>query len=455
MNRREFMKVAGAAAALAPCAAAFGAEAAARNVILYVTDDQGMNDAGCYGHPVIKTPGWDELALHGTRFTHAFCTAPSCSPSRAVMLTGMHTHANGQYGLAHGYHHFASFGNVLSLPAILGRAGYRTVAAGKNHVAPPEVYPFEHNHPGGTPVEVVAAITPYLSMDDGRPFFMYLGTTEPHRPFKNQLVDDYAPEDVVMPPYLPDTLECRAELAEYYGAVQQADLGLAALSSALRDAGRWDDTLVIAVSDNGIPMPGAKTNLYDAGTHLPCVVRNPLTDAHGTTCDAMVTWCDLAPTILEYAGINSEFGDAPPMQGRSFLGAMREERPEGWDEVFLAHSFHEVTMYYPMRRVRERQYALIWNIAHELEFPFASDMWAGATWQGTLARGDTHFGKRTVEALLHRPEFELYDLERDPDEVENLAGRDEFADVLKALQAKMRAYQEKTKDPWILKWERE
>jgi N-sulfoglucosamine sulfohydrolase len=169
----------------------------------------------------------------------------------------------------------------------------------------------------------------------------------------------------------------------------------------------------------------------------------------------MVTWCDLAPTMLDYAGITPEYGNAPPMQGRSFLSAMQHEQPEGWSEVFLAHTFHEVTMYYPVRCVRERQYKLLWNIAHELPFPFASDLYESATWQATLRRDDSHFGKRTVDALLHRAEFELYDLDADPHEVENLAGREEFAGVLKTLQEKLRGYQERTADPWILKWDRE
>lgn len=456
-SRREFFQAAAAAGVAAAAAPGVAAQPAnpKRNVILYVTDDQGSTDAGCYGHPVIMTPGWDSLAAEGTRFTHAFCTSPSCSPSRSVMLTGMHTHANGMYGLAHSYHHFASMGTVKSLPATLGAAGYRTVAAGKFHVAPPEVYAFEHNHPGGTPLEVAAAARQYFTMDDGRPFFMYLGTKEPHRPFSNQLVDDVSPEDVVVPPYLPDTPECREELAMYYGSVRQADLGLAEIIKGLKETGRWEDTLVIAISDNGIAFPGAKTNLYEPGVRLPCVVRNPLAQAQGGTCDAMVAWCDLAPTILEYAGVDHEPEKGPSIQGRSFLGVMEQEHVEGWSEVFLSHSFHEVTMYYPMRCVRERRYKLIWNIAHGLEFPFASDLWESATWQGVLKRGDRHYGKRTVEALLHRPAFELYDIETDPDEVNNLAGSVEYADVLAALQEKMRGYQERTGDPWMLKWERE
>jgi len=112
-------------------------------------------------------------------------------------------------------------------------------------------------------------------------------------------------------------------------------------------------------------------------------------------------------------------------------------------------------MYYPMRVVRERRYKLIWNLAHGLPYPFASDLWKSRTWQGVIARGDTQYGPRSLEAYIHRPRFELYDLEEDPWEARNLADDPAHADTLDRLQAKLKAFQERTKDPWILKWDRE
>ena len=127
----------------------------------------------------------------------------------------------------------------------------------------------------------------------------------------------------------------------------------------------------------------------------------------------------------------------------------------GWDEVYASHTFHEITMYYPMKVVRGRKYKLIWNIAHGLEYPFASDLFASATWQGLLASGSDTYAKRNIEAYLHRPKFELYDLENDPDEVVNLAGSADHGEVLAELKEKLKAFQKRTKDPWIMKWEYE
>lgn len=423
-----------------------------KNVVLYVVDDQGTNDAGCYGNPVIKTPGLDALAAEGTLFTHAFCTTSSCSASRSVILSGLHNHRNGQFGHMHGYNHFVSLSNFKSLPVRLAKAGYRTASAGKYHVAPEEVYHFEQYLKGRSPELMADKAAAFIGADVKQPFFLYFCTSEPHRPFRREGSDTFDPKEVIVPPSLPDTPECREELAKYYGSVQRADKGLLRLIEILKQTGHWDDTLVIYISDNGIAMPGAKTTLYEPGMRLPCVVRNPAAEKKGVVTNAMITWADITPTILDFAG---SLPGKPQFHGRSFLSLLEEESPSGWDEIYASHTFHEITMYYPMRVVRTRKYKLLWNLAHGLDYPFASDLWASSTWQGIHQRGEKLFGKRTVEAYLHRPEFELYDLETDPHEVKNLAGDPDHADLLEQLKGKLKSFQRRTKDPWIVKWEHE
>ena len=426
-----------------------------RNVLLYVVDDQGTNDAGCYGNGVIKTPGLDDLAGEGTRFTHSFCTSASCSASRSVILSGRHNHATGQYGHQHGYNHVVSFPNIKTLPVLLAGAGYRTISAGKYHVAPEKVYHFQHYHAGnrsGSPAQMAENCRQYIADDDKRPFFLYFCTSEPHRPFKRGGSDTFDPKDVIVPPYLPDTPECRHELAKYYGSVQRADSGLVSLMEILRQTGHWDDTMIIYISDNGIAFPGAKTTLYEPGMRLPCVVRNPFAKKKGIATNAMVTWADITPTILDFAGA---MPDKPGFHGRSFLSVLEEQNPAGWDEIYASHTFHEITMYYPMRVVRGRRYKLLWNIANGLSYPFASDLWRSETWQGILKRGEKIYGRRSIEAYLHRPKFELYDLQNDPHEINNLADDTKYSKILGELKGKLKAFQKRTRDPWIIKWQYE
>lgn len=423
------------------------------NLLLYVVDDQGSTDAGCYGNPVIKTPGLDTLARDGIRFTRAFCTSASCSASRSVILSGLYNHRNGQYGHQHAYHHFCSFGWVRSLPVLLAEAGYRTARVGKFHVAPEEVYQFEQVLPmKGLPASGAAGCRSFIGEDSDKPFFLYFCTHEPHRPFKRQSADQVKPEEVIVPPYLPDIPACREELAQYYMSVQQADAGLVRLIEILKDTGKWDNTVVMYISDNGIAFPGAKTTLYEPGMRLPCVLRDPAAKRRAITTDAMITWADITPTFLDFARATPK---DYTFHGRSFREVLNAEHAAGWDEVYASHTFHEITMYYPMRVVRGERYKLIWNIAHGLEYPFASDLYASATWQSVLENGTGMYARRPVKDYLHRPEFELYDLQMDPLEVSNLAGNPRYADTLQQLKDKLMTFQKRTDDPWILKWKYE
>lgn len=481
------------------------ASAAPRNVVLFVTDDHSP-DTGAYGNSVIKTPNLDALAKDGTLFTHAFCTTASCSASRSVILTGLHNHANGHYGHQHHYHKFGSYSNVVSLPVYLQHAGYRTARCGKFHVAPESVYRFEKVIPGAerNPVQMANNCREFIGADSDKPFFLYFCTADPHRGGGKVTEDAQAPDrfgnpapgrnypgvtevhfspsDVIVPGFLPDTPACRAELAQYYQSVSRVDQGVGQLIKILKQAGRWDDTLFLFISDHGIAMPGAKTTLYDGGMRSPCLVRNPYNAKRGVKCSAMVSWVDLVPTILDFAGaydattqtvkaaLQSKLGSPAPnaedqqtrdtkpgdLHGRSFLGLLEHEQPTGWDEVYGSHTFHEIQMYYPMRVIRTRQYKLIWNIAHPLPFPFASDLWAAATWQAQYKLGvDAPYGAKTVRSYVHRPQFELFDLQADPHEGQNLAADPKYAEVRDELLAKLKAFEKRTHDPWILKWEYE
>ncbi|UCD51666.1 MAG: sulfatase [Phycisphaerales bacterium] len=478
VNRRQFLQrgAAGAAAvALAPWTVRPSQAAADKqpNVVLIVSDDHGRGDLGCYGNPVIKTPNLDALAAEGVRFTNAFCTTASCSASRSVILSGLYNHYNGQYGHQHSYHHFISFDYVRSLPVLLTQAGYRTGRIGKYHVAPEEIYKFDVALRGGSrsPAEMANNCKDFVA-DGSQPFFLYFCTSDPHRgggkatdlphapdrfgnrdqgyPGVKEVT--YDPQDVVVPDFLPDIPECRAELAQYYQSVSRVDQGVGRLIEMLKQAGQYDNTVVIYISDNGIAFPGAKTTLYEPGMNLPCIVRTPGQKNKGIACDGLVNYADLAPTILDFAGATPSDYE---FQGRSFRPVLERQHAEGWDTTYASHTFHEITMYYPMRVVRERRYKLIWNIAHGLEYPFASDLWASATWQGNLKRGNTTYGKRTIDAYLHRAKFELYDLQNDPHEAVNLAHDPAHQDKLKQMQVKLKAFQKRTKDPWILKWEYE
>lgn len=470
------------------------AETAKKNVVLIVVDDQGFQ-SGCYGNKAIKTPNIDRLAAEGVRFTRAHCTTASCSASRSVLMSGLHNHSTGHYGHAHGYNHFSTYETVKSLPVILAGGGYRTCSIGKYHLAPEYVYHFETYRNQGVQgnrnsVRMAQNAKEWIAEKDDRPFFLYWCTSDPHRGggpdgFSNHNDNPdyypgvtpvkYQPEDVFVPPWMNDTLVARKELAEYYQAISRLDQGVGKLLDALDETGHANDTLVIFLSDNGPPWPGAKTNLYQPGMNLPLIVRNPFAKSKGITNDAVVMWTDMTPTILDFCDVTPKPGpairpgenkgqrqtkgrgkDQPyTFHGRSLLPVLEEEHPENWSENYASHTFHEITMYYPMRVVISGDYKFVFNIAHPLPYPFASDLQRCPTWQEVLNTNAENYGKRSVYRYLYRPRHELYNLKTDPHEVINLATDPKYAKKLVELQQKVQAFQKRTKDPWALKWDYE
>lgn len=443
-----------------------------RNVLLLIADDLGT-DLGSYANDAVRTPHLDALARGGVRFTHAFAAVASCSPSRAVIYTGQYVHTNGQYGLAHATHNQHTFRPVRSLPRVLRESGrYRSGVIGKLHVQPKEVYPFdvqvEQGLGGNRDVSAMAARARRFFDGEGgdggrrdtRPFLLVVGFSDPHRAargfgnarqYPGVTGDHYDPARVKLPYFLPDHPEVRRDLADYYEAVGRLDQGVGKLLAALRESGKAEQTLVIFLSDNGIPFPGAKTTLYDPGVRLPLIIRAPGRQPAGLTNNAMVSWVDIAPTVLDWLGVKPP----PRLSGRSVLPILGQEHPGGWDEVYGSHVFHEVTMYYPMRMVRTRRHKYILNLAHGLEFPTAADVYGSPSWRAILKQPDGMMGRRPLKAYLNRPREELFDVERDPDELRNLAADAAHEAVLREMQTRLRRWQEQTKDPWLVKYEHE
>jgi N-sulfoglucosamine sulfohydrolase len=468
------------------------------NIVLIVADDHGQ-DTGAYGNPVIRTPNLDRLAAEGTMFSYAFATTASCSASRSVILTGLHNHRTAQYGHEHSVHHFRSYEDLKSLPVLLAEVGYRTARIGKYHVGPEAVYHFHETIPGPerNPVQMAENVRRFI-VADRRPFFLYFATSDPHRsgdpsvadtpaqsaaaigrpdtfgnraaPYRGVQEVAYRPEDVIVPAWLPDRASTRAELAEYYQSVSRLDQGVGRLVQTLKDAGVYDNTLIVYMSDHGAAFAGAKTTVYEPGLLSPLIVRHPHAPRRGVRSNAMISWVDITPTLVAIAGaqaptygqritLSEILGQVPAehsFHGRSFLPIMWEENPIGWDEVNASHTFHEVTMYYPMRVVRDRKYKLIWNLANGLSFPFASDLWSSSAWQGVFQeRGmDAMYGVRTAGEYIRRPAFELYDMEKDPNESVNLAADSKYAAVLQEYMERIRTFQQRTSDPWLVEWGR-
>lgn len=426
-----------------------------KSVLLLIADDWSPL-AGCYGSPVIKTPHVDALARRATRFNQAFCTSPSCAASRANILTGYYSHTHGQFGHSHGIHNFHTQLTMPSIPKVLGAGGFATGIIGKLHVQPESVYPWTHDmqqvEGGSRNIQGTADCARSFFEDVGdRPFYLHVGFSDPHRDFGNQNAPypgyeevTYDPSEIPVPAFLPDHPAVRQEIAEYYQSISRLDAGCGMAMQALEEAGRADDAMIIVMSDHGMPFPGAKASSFDSGHHCPLLIARP--GDSGVASDALVNWSNIAPTVYDWCG--SEIPEGLPE--RSLMPVLGESSPDGWDETFFAHTFHEVTNYYPYRVIRGRKYKYVRNLYPELTRPLPSDLWGSPTWRAVEGEGLTMMGQRPTDAFLHQAAEALFDVESDPVEANNLINDPDLQDVAETMRQKVRKFRVDTADPWVL-----
>ncbi|XP_069511297.1 N-sulphoglucosamine sulphohydrolase [Ambystoma mexicanum] len=458
-----------------------------KNVLLIIADDGGF-ESEVYNNTAIKTPFLRALSQRSVTFQNAFTSVSSCSPSRSAILTGLPQHQNGMYGLHQDVHHFASFDAVRSLPLLLGQAGIQTGIIGKKHVGPEAVYPFnfaytEENSSvlqvGRNITRIKLLVRKFLTTLQDRPFFLYVAFHDPHRCGHSQpqygefcekfgngesgmgWIPDwkpqyYTPEQVQVPYFIQDTPAARADLAAQYTTIGRMDQGIGLVLKELQDAGFDNDTLVIYSSDNGIPFPNGRTNLYRSGMAEPMLVSSPYqTRRWGQVSQSYVSLLDITPTVLDWFSIPypsySIFGTKMvQLTGKSLLPALGSEQP--WTTVFSSQGHHEVTMYYPMRSIQHQQYHLVHNLNFKMPFPIDQDFYISPTFQDLLSRTaagqPTHWFK-TLHEYYYRDRWELFDQSKDPLETKNLASDPHHSELLKMLKVRLLAWQWDTFDPWV------
>ncbi|XP_060802821.1 N-sulphoglucosamine sulphohydrolase [Amyelois transitella] len=461
-----------------------------KNVLFLLADDGGF-ELGAYLNKICQTPNIDELARRSLLFNNAFSSVSSCSPSRAALLTGTPSHQNGMYGLHQGVHHFNSFDNVSSLPNVLRDHGVFTGIIGKKHVGPSSVYRFdyeqteENNHIDQvgrniTHIKLLARQFLRRAKKAQKPFFLLIGFHDPHRCGHNEpqygpfcerfgsgeegmgVIPDWKPwyyqwEEVQLPYHIQDTEAARRDVAAQYTTMSRLDQGVGLVLKELAAAGHLDDTLVIFTSDNGIPFPGGRTNLYEAGLREPLLLASPEPGARrGEASGALVSLLDLMPTVLDWFHIPAKEQDSneirEPDAPKSLLPILEKEPPASEsDAVFASQTHHEVTMYYPMRAVRTRRYKLIHNLNFGMPFPIDQDLYVSPSFQDILNRTRSKQPLpwyKTLKQYYYRPQWELYDVQRDPMELNNLHGKPSLSAVEAELASRLRAWQRASRDPW-------
>jgi arylsulfatase A-like enzyme len=424
------------------------------NIVLCLADDWSFPHAGCYGDHVVRTPNFDRVAADGCLFTAAFCVSPTCTASRAAILTGQPPHR-----LEEG----ANLWGILprryeTFPDRLEQAGYAVGYCLKGWGPGSLEGSGRTRNPAGPQFTNFDVFLKTVPAD--KPFFFWHGSHRPHRAYvrgsgKKAGLNAAA---ITVPPYLPNAPEVRDDILDYYAAVEQFDRELGAVLKSLEDSGRTGNTLLVVTSDNGWPMPRCKANLYDGGTREPLAIRWPGRVPRGKVVDNLVSQIELAPTFLAAAGLPA----SPDHVGASLMRLFDAGEPASDGEVSFERERHanvrKGDLSYPIRAVRTRRFLYVRNFrpdrwpAGDPERYFAvgrfGDCDPGPSKDYVLDHREESSVHRFFDlAFARRPAEELYDLTTDPDQLTNVAGRADLAGVKASLQSTLDAWMRRTKDP--------
>lgn len=405
------------------------------NILYLHTHDMGRYNQ-MYGYQ-IKTPEMFQVAQKGVLFRNAFCAAPTCSPSRAALLTGQSPHRAGILGLAHRGFGIADPREHLSW--YLREHGYQTALFGMQHeINDPALLGYDQfdipktkNTEEYDTYTADAAVSCLNQYGGGKPFFLSVGFTYPHRHFRQEL-DGVDPDYVMPPACLPDTPETREDYAHYVSSVQYVDKKIGQVLAALRNSGQEEQTIILLTTDHGIAFPFMKCNLYDTGIAVSLALQIPGYPG-GKVCNALVSQVDIYPTLCELIG-----ADIPPhVTGRSLVSILKGEQAEVNNCIFAEVTNHAA--YEPMRCIRTNQYKYIRRFDCFAK-PVCPNIDSGLTKELLLAHG--------LEQMP-LPQAELYDLLLDPNERHNLVSSPQYQVIAEELRQKLLQWMEQTEDPLL------
>ena len=427
------------------------------NILLLMSDNQSAEHLGCYGDTSIKTPHIDKLAKKGLIFKNVFCSAPSCSPARASMLTGQDI-----WNLGEAANLWSSFPRVKVYSKLMEESGYHVGIEGKGWGPGDETVTGWDQNPGGARYDSFEEF--FNETEKGQPWMYWYSSRDPHRPYKKEgwRNSGIHLDSINVPPYLPDNIEVRKDIADYYDEIQRFDEEVGSYMALLKEMAQLDNTVIIVCSDNGWQMPRGLANLYDFGTKIPLIISWPKFFPPGREVDDFINIKDFAPTFLELANILIP----EEMNAQSFVDILTSNKqgkidPKR-DHVIMARERHAFVrrggLGYPGRAIRTADYLYIKNYepnrwpagdpplyvdvdAHMLHYEAPTKIYM-------LENKDSKQVKPLFDlAFSKRPKHELYNLSEDPFQLNNLAEVNEYTSILENLSNQLSAYLVKTKDP--------
>jgi arylsulfatase A-like enzyme len=427
------------------------------NVIFVLSDDHSVPFLGCYGYPV-ETPNLDKFAQEGMRFDNMFMGSPQCVPARATLMTG-------RAASAIRMSRFTSPlpGDVATLPEMLQQQGYYTGTCRRGYhldgdtkgvygeiIRKHDLKAFRR-HLDFVDVSQDRTKTPSVlneflgQVPVGKPFFFWINFNDPHHPWdQNAISEPHDPKEIKVPDYLPDLPGVRADLARHCDEIARLDEEFKWIVDVLKERGIYDDTIVIFMGDNGMAFPHGKGTLYDPGLQVPFIVRWPGVVKPGSSANVMLSGEDFAPTMLEAAGTTKD----KTMSGKSFLSLLKGEKYEKREYIFGERGTHGDDHWTDMRHdmpssavdysrcVRSERYKLIYNCTphHRYSPVDTNGLWYWKQIQQLYKEGGLEEKFAKSYFTYPRPIWQLFDLQKDPAELNNIYDDTQYHDVIKELK---------------------
>lgn len=399
----------------------------------------------------MQTPNIDALAGEGMVFDRAYLTMSMCVPCRAELYSGRYPLSNGVC-----WNHSRARTSIRGIGQYMGDLGYRVGLAGKTHINPPIVYRFEMVE--GVERDCVSAtaefepqeIRDFMKRDDSQPFCLSVAFTMPHCPWTVGDPSHFDPDKLELPPYLADTKDTRTDFCKYLAEIEELDRQTGQLLEILEASGKAQNTIVIFTSEQGAQWPGCKWTNWNTGVHTGFIVRWPGVTDSGKRCEAIIQYCDILPTLIDIAG-----GDMPAgeLDGASFLAVLKDETEKHRDYAYFMHNNIPEGPPYPIRAITDGTYQYIRNMRSEniyIEKHVMGQMSWHQYWPSWVFEStENEHTNYVVNRYMVRPEEELYDSRRDPDNMDNLIGREEFSAVQDKLSRALDKWLEDLNDPGV------
>jgi len=419
------------------------------NFLIVIADDVTYTDIGCYGGTNVETPRIDALARQGLKFNYAYLAMSMCAPCRQELYSGLYPMRSGAT-----WNHSQSKPGTKSICHYLRELGYRVGLAGKHHASPPASYNFdavagfERGCCSRTARADQAGIRRYMTAKGGEPFCLVIALVLAHSPWTVGNPEQFQLDKLKLPPHFADTPELRRDYAKYLAEIAVLDRQVGEILETLEATGKAAGTLVIFTSEQGGQWPGAKWTNWEQGLHTALMVRWPGKIEPGRQTNALIQYADVVPTLVDAAG-----GDPQKLglDGTSFLDVLLGKKDEHRKYAYGMHNNIPEGPPYPIRTIRSGRFRYIRNLTPEAEYiekhMEVPKRW-GDYWESwkKAAETDGH-ARKMFNRYRRRPAEELYRTNEDIYELDNLAGKAEYAEIKSELRAELQKWMTAQGDP--------